>query len=203
MKSERCVAILGSSRASFTYANDDFNQYLWQVIMDGKAVTPGDIVNRAKALMVQNHDDDTYRRNVVMYMLFGDPGAKVTSAADFLIGTWGISFARYKGTLEVNSMEPQMLTTDLGAYPTWRFQGSYTDASAAGYPFIVEGTLGGEDANSPEPSNRRADHMIGFTVAFPNRRQRFSGYVATPAPVAMAGDTTRSNKQYRWSAQKR
>jgi hypothetical protein len=203
VKSEKCVAILGASRKSFTDANNDFDQYLWQAIMDGRAVTPGDIVNRAKALMVQNYSDDYHWKNVVMYMLFGDPSAKVTSAADFLLGTWDISFARYKGTLEVNSMEPQMLRTDLGAYPTWRFQGSYTDASAAGHPFIVKGTLGGEDANSPEPSDKRADHMIGFTVAFPNRRQRFSGYVATPAPVAMAGDTKRSNKQYRWSAQKR
>jgi hypothetical protein len=203
VKSDKCVAILGASRESPTYANNVFDQCLWQAIMDGKAVTPGDIVNRAKALMVQNYPDDCYQRNVVMYMLFGDPSAKVTSAADFLIGTWDISFARYKGILEVNSMEPQMLRTDLGAYPTWRFQGSYTDASAAGHPFIVEGNLGGEDANSPQPSNRRADHMIGFTVAFPNKRQRFSGYVATPAPVAIAGDTKRSNKHYRWSAQKR
>lgn len=73
----RCVAIIGATRESPHLANNDFNRYLWQAILQGEK-TPGGIFQRAKALMVQNHPkSDDHTKNVWMYMLLGDPAAEV------------------------------------------------------------------------------------------------------------------------------
>ena len=77
LRDGKAVAVLGASRNSPTYANNDFDKYLFQAVMDGE-ITPGGIVKRAKALMIANHaDSSTHEQDVVMYILFGDPTGSV------------------------------------------------------------------------------------------------------------------------------
>lgn len=79
LRNGKCVALIGASRNSPTYANNDFNKYLWTSIMDSGEVTPADIFKLAKTLMIQNYNDDYHNQDVVMYSLYGDPTAAVTS----------------------------------------------------------------------------------------------------------------------------
>jgi hypothetical protein len=78
LREGKCVAVIAASRFSKRVANDDFNRYLWQSVMEGGETTPGGIFQRANTLMVQNHENSAnHMKTLVMYMLFGDPAAQV------------------------------------------------------------------------------------------------------------------------------
>ncbi|MFN8464341.1 MAG: C25 family cysteine peptidase [Caldilineaceae bacterium] len=202
VRKDKCVAALGASRDSWTHPNDEFNKYLWQAIMDGE-VTPGGIVQRAKALMILNHGaDQDYQEEVIMYMLFGDPTAKVISTAEFLRGTWDMDHDGWQGTLVIDRIwNSRVEKVGSCGYPVWSFSGTYTGQD--GKQYTMSGKLGGQDPNDLNPGCKRSDHKVTFTIAFPNNNQGFSGYVTTWTRNTMAGYTRWSNKPFAWYAKKR
>ena len=203
LREGKCVAVLGASRDSPTYANNDFDEYLWQAIMDWAEVTPGGIVQRAKALMVQNHGNSTtHQQDVIMYMLFGDPTAKVASTVEFLRGTWDMDHDGWKGVLEINRIW-QARVEKIGScgYPVWSFSGTYTGQD--GKQYAMQGKIGGQDPNDGNPGCKRSDHKVRFSIAFPNNNQWFDGYITTWTRNVMAGYTWWSNKPFGWYAKKR
>jgi hypothetical protein len=79
LRKGKAVAVLGASRNSPTRANNDFDEYLFQAIMDGGEITPGLVTMRAKTMMVLNHPNSVpHELDVKMYLLFGDPTAVLT-----------------------------------------------------------------------------------------------------------------------------
>jgi hypothetical protein len=81
LREGKAVAVLGASRNSPTRANNDFDAYLFQAIMDGGQVTPGRVFLRAKTMMVLNYANSRpHKLDVVMYMLFGDPTANLATS---------------------------------------------------------------------------------------------------------------------------
>lgn len=203
LREGKCVSVLGSTRNSPTYANNQFNKYLWQAIMDYGEVTPGGIVQRAKALMIQNYGNDAvYQEDVVLYMLCGDPTAKVVSTAEFLRGTWDMDHDGWKGTLVIDRIW-QSRVEKIGSYgyPVWSVSGSYTGQD--GKQYAMNGKIGGQDPNNLNTGGKRSDHKITFTIAFPNNNQSFTGYVTTWTRNTMAGTTWWSNSPFCWYAKKR
>lgn len=203
LREGKCIAVFGASRDSPTYANNDFDKYLWRGIMDYGEVTPAAVVQRAKALMVQNHANSTeHQQDVIMYMLFGDPTAQVASTAEFLRGTWDMDHDGWKGVLLINRIW-QSRVEKIGSccYPVWSFSGTYTGQDGKQYP--VNGKIGGQDTNDGNPGCKRSDHRVTFSVAFPNNSQRFDGYITTWTRNVMAGYTWWSSKPFGWYAKKR
>jgi hypothetical protein len=202
LREGKCVAVLGASRNSPTYANNDFDKYLWQAVMDGE-VTPGGIVQRAKALMVQNHGNSTtHQEDVVMYMLCGDPTAKVVSTVEFLRGTWDMDHDGWKGILVIDRIW-QSRVERIGScgYPVWSFSGTYAGQDVKQY--TMQGKIGGRDPDDANPGCKRSDHKVTFIIAFPNNNQRFDGYVTTWTRNIMAGYTWWSNRPFAWYSKKR
>lgn len=79
LREGKAVAVFGASRNSPTRANNDFDEYLFEAIMDGGEITPGLVTMRAKTMMVLNHPNSApHELDVKMYMLFGDPTAVLT-----------------------------------------------------------------------------------------------------------------------------
>jgi hypothetical protein len=202
LRDRKCVAVFGASRDSPTYANNDFNKYLWQAIMDGE-VTPGNIVLRAKALMVQNHANSyTHNQDVVMYMLFGDPTANITSDVEFLRGGWNMDHDGWKGTLAIDRIwQSRVEKVSACGYPVWSFSGSYTGQDGKKYEMV--GKIGGNDPNDKNPGCKRSDHRVLFTISFPGNKQDFQGYITTWTRNAMAGYTWWSNRPFGWYAKKK
>lgn len=203
LREGKAVAVLGASRNSPTYANNDFDEYLFQAIMDGGEVTPGRIFQRAKTMMVLNHaNSTTHEQDVVMYMLFGDPTAKVVSTVEFLRGIWDMDHDGWKGVLEINRIwRHRVERRDSCGYPVWSFSGAYR---RAGKEYSVRGKIGGRDSNNRNPGCKRSDHKVQFTIDFaPNNRQRFIGYITTWTRNVMAGYTRWSKRPFGWYAKKR
>lgn len=203
LREGKCVAVLGASRNSPTYANNDFDKYLWQAVMNGGEVTPGGIVQRAKALMVQNHANSTsHQQDVIMYMLFGDPTAEVASTAEFLRGTWDMEHDGWKGVLIINRIwNSRVEKIGSCGYPVWSISGTYTGQD--GKQYAMTGKIGGQDPNDRNAGCKRSDHKVTFTIAFPNNNQGFEGYVFTWTQNVMAGYTWWSNRPFGWYARKR
>ncbi|HMN01996.1 MAG TPA: C25 family cysteine peptidase [Geobacter anodireducens] len=203
LRDGKCVAVLGASRNSPTYANNDFDKYLWRAIIDHGEVTPGGIFQRAKALMVQNHGTSTsHQQDVVMYMLFGDPTARVASTAEFLRGTWDMDHDGWKGTLVINRIwQSRVVKVGSCGYPVWSISGTYTGQDGKAY--AMTGTIGGQDANNGNPGCKRSDHRVSFTIAFPGNSQQFTGYVTTWTRNVMGGYTWWSKIPFGWYAKKR
>ena len=126
LRDGKAVALIGASRDSPTYANNDLDAYLWQSVIDYGEVTPGDIFYRAKYLMLLNHPNVLeYEQDVVMYMLFGDPTAHVASNVEFLRGVWDMDHDGWKGTLDISQIGPHKVEkSDSCGYPTWSFSGT-------------------------------------------------------------------------------
>ena len=144
----KCVSVLGAMRDSPTYANNQFNQYLWQVIMDFGEVTPGGIVQRATAMMILNYGNVTeYQQDVILYMFCGDPTAQVVSTAEFLSGTWDMDHDGWKGVLVIDRIW-QARIEKIGScgYPVWSLSGSYTGQD--GKQYAMRGKIGGQDLNN-------------------------------------------------------
>lgn len=203
LREGKCVAVLGATRNSPTGANNDFDKYLWQAVMDWGEVTPGGIVQRAKALMVQNQSGSVaHQEDVVLYMLSGDPTAKVISTVEFLRGTWGMEHDGWKGVLVINRIWNARVEK-IGAcgYPVWDISGTYTGQD--GKPYAMTGKIGGRDPNDRNAGCKRSDHKVVFTIAFPNNNQGFEGYVFTWTQNVMAGYTWWSNRPFGWYARKR
>jgi hypothetical protein len=171
--------------------------------MDGGEVTPGGIVQRAKALMVQNQGGSIpYQEDVVLYMLFGDPTAKVISTVEFLRGTWDMDHDGWKGTLVVNRIwNSRVEKIGTCGYPVWDISGTYTGQD--GKQYAMTGKIGGQDPNDRNPSCKRSDHKVRFTIAFPGNNQAFEGYVFTWTKNAIAGYTWWSGRPFGWYAKKR
>jgi len=203
LREGKCVAVFGASRNSPTYANNDFDKYLWRAIMDYGEVTPGGIVQRAKALMVQNHaNSTTHQQDVIMYMLFGDPTARVASTAEFLRGTWDMDHDGWRGVLVINRIwQSQVVKIGSCGYPVWSFSGTYTGQD--GKQYAMTGKIGGRDTNDGNPGCKRSDHKVTFSIAFPNNNQRFDGYITTWTRNVMAGYTWWSNRPFGWYAKRR
>jgi hypothetical protein len=203
LREGKCVAVLGASRDSPTYANNDFDKYLWKAILDYGEVTAGGIFQRAKALMVQNHATSTsHQQDVVMYMLFGDPTAQVASTAEFLRGTWDMDHDGWKGVLVINRIwQSRVLKIGSCGYPVWSLSGTYTGQD--GKQYAMTGSIGGQDPNNGNPGCKRTDHGVTFTIGFPGNNQQFTGYVATWTRNVMSGYTRWSNIPFGWYAKKR
>ena len=177
LREGKCVSVLGATRDSPTYANNQFNQYLWQAIMDFGEVTPGGIVQRAKTMMILNYGNVTeYQQDVILYMLCSDPTAIVVSTAEFLRGTWDMDHDGWKGVLVIDRIW-QARIEKIGScgYPVWSLSGSYTGQD--GKQYAMNGKIGGQDPNNLNPGCKRSDHKITFTIAFPNNNQSFTGYI--------------------------
>lgn len=203
LREGKCVAVFGASRNSPTYANNDFNKYLWRAIMNYGEVTPGRIVQRAKALMVQNHaNSTTHQQDVIMYTLFGDPTARIASTVEFLRGTWDMDHDGWKGVLVINRIwNSRVEKVGSCGYPVWSLSGTYT--SQDGKKYEMTGKIGGRDTNDHNSGCKRADHKVTFTVAFPNNNQEFNGYITTWTMNIMSGYTWWSNRTFGWYAKKR
>lgn len=203
LRAGKCVAVFGASRNSPTYANNDFDKYLWQAIMEWGEVTPGRIVQRAKALMVQNHGNSTtHQQDVIMYLLFGDPTARVASTAEFLRGTWDMDHDGWKGILVINRIwQSRVEKTGLCGYPVWSFSGNYTGQD--GKQYTMEGKIGGQDPNDGNSGCKRSDHKITFSISFPNNKQKFDGYITTWTRNIMSGYTWWSKRPFGWYTKKR
>ena len=203
LREGKCVAILGATRNSPTYANNDFDKYLWQAVMDGGEVTPGGIVQRAKALMVQNQSGSVaHQEDVVLYMLFGDPTAKVISTVEFLRGTWDMEHDGWKGVLVINRIwNSRVEKVGSCGYPVWSISGTYTGQD--GKQYAMTGKIGGQDSDDRNPGCKRSDHKVSFSIAFPNNNQNFEGYVFTWTQNVIAGYTWWSNRPFGWYAKKR
>lgn len=161
LREGKAVAAFGASRNSPTYANNDFNKYIFQAIMDGET-TPGRIIQRAKTLMIANHGNSTtHKQDVVMYMLFGDPTAKVVSNVEFLRGIWDMDHDGWKGVLNINRIW-QHRVEKIGScgYPVWSFSGKY---SRGGKQYSMNGKIGGKDSRNLNPGCKRSDHKAGYT----------------------------------------
>ena len=203
LREGKCVSVLGATRDSPTEANNQFNKYLWQAIMGYGEVTPGEIVQRAKVMMIQNYGNSpVYQEDVVLYMLCGDPTAKVVSTAEFLRGTWDMDHDGWKGTLVIDRIW-QSRVEKIGSfgYPVWSISGSYTGQD--GKQYAMNGKIGGQDPNNLNSGSKRSDHKITFTIAFPNNNQNFTGYVTTWTRNIIAGTTWWSNLPFGWYAKKR
>jgi hypothetical protein len=203
LREGKCVSVLGATRDSPTYANNQFNKYLWQSIMDFGEVTPGGIVQRAKVMMIQNYgNDQNYQDAVVLYMLCGDPTASVVSTAEFLRGTWDMDHDGWKGVLVIDLIcQSQVEIIDSYGYPVWSLSGLYTDQD--GKQYDMNGKIGGQDPNNLNPGCKRSDHRITFTIAFLNNNQVFTGYITTWTRNIIAGYTWWSNIPFGWYAKKR
>ena len=202
LREGKCVAVLGASRNSPTYANNDFDRYLWRAIMDHGEVTPGGIVQRAKALMVQNHANSSpHEQDVVMYMLFGDPTANVVSTAEFLSGRWDMDHDGWRGVLVIDRIyQPKVEKVGSCSYPVWQFAGAYTGQD--GKQYNMTGKIGGQDAHDGNAGCKRSDHKVAFTIAFPGNNQPFEGYITSWTRNVMAGYTWWSKRPFAWYARK-
>jgi hypothetical protein len=202
LRDGKCVAIFGASRDSPTYANNDFNKYIWRAIMDYGETEPGGIIKRAKALMVQNNGtSNTHKSDVIMYMLFGDPTARVASDVEFLRGTWDMDHDGWRGKLVINRIwQSRVEKIGTCGYPVWSISGTYKGQGNTEYP--MTGKIGGKDPNDQNPGCKRSDHKISFTIAFPNNNQTFDGYVHTWTRNVMDGFTRWSKRPFGWYAKK-
>ncbi|HHL33364.1 MAG TPA: hypothetical protein ENJ30_03265 [Desulfobulbaceae bacterium] len=201
LREGKAVAVLGATRSSPTYANNDFDKYLFQGVMEGE-ISPGRIVQRAKTLMVLNHgNSSTHQQDVVMYMLFGDPTAKVTSDVEFLRGTWDMDHDGWKGRLDITLIRQHRVEKSGNCgYPVWSFSGTYT---RAGKKYSMKGKIGGRDSNNRNPGCKRSDHKVEFTIDFAsNNQQKFVGYITTWTRNVMAGYTWWSKRPFGWHAKK-
>ncbi len=203
LREGKCVAVLGASRDSPTYANNDFNKYLWRTIIDYGETEPGDIVKRAKVLMVQNHGtSDTHKSDVIMYMLFGDPTARVASDVEFLRGAWDMDHDGWKGVLTIDRIwQSKVEKIGTCGYPIWSISGNYKGQDNKVYD--MTGKIGGRDLNDQNTGCKRSDHKVTFTISFPNNNQTFIGYVHTWTRNIMDGYTWWSKKPFGWYAKKR
>ena len=201
LRDGKAVAVLGASRNSPTYANNDFDKYLFQSIMEGET-TPGRIVLRAKALMIVNHaNSSAHEQDVVMYMLFGDPTAPVVSTVEFLRGIWDMDHDGWQGVLDINRIWQSRERAGSCGYPVWSISGTYT---AGGKTYTMNGRIGGSDVNDQNPGCKRADHRVEFTIAFEAANpQKFVGYVATWTRNMLAGTTWWAKRPFAWYAKKR
>ena len=195
----KSVGVVAATRNSPTYANSDFNKYLFRAIMDNGIVEPGKIFNYAKNLMVLNHPNSTaHIQDVVMYMLFGDPSADVASTAEFLRGVWDMDHDGKKGTLTIDRIWNSRVEVSGGyGYPVWDISGTYKGASD-GIQHKFTGKIGGKDSNDNNSGSKRSDHKIVFNIAFPGNLQKFEGYIMTWTQTAMAGLTWWSGHPYGW-----
>jgi hypothetical protein len=201
LRQRKAVTLFGASRDSPTYANNDFDKYLFQAIMDG-ATTPGEIVQRAKTQMILNHPtSDEHRADVAMYLLFGDPTARVVSDVEFLRGKWNMDHDGWQGTLEINSISNHQIIRDGNyGYPVWDIAGTY---SASGKQYAMTGRIGGKDTNDYNAGAKRSDHKVEFTVSFDSAApQKFTGYVTTWTRNTLAGFTWWANRPFCWYAKK-
>jgi hypothetical protein len=201
LREGKAVVVLGASRDSPTYANNDFDNYLFQAIMDG-ATTPGDIFKRAKTLMVVNYPASTeHKEDVAMYNLFGDPTARVVSDVEFLRGKWNMDHDGWQGVLEINRIWNHRIEINGNCgYPVWSISGTY---SASGKTYTMTGNIGGRDTNDLNAGCKRSDHKVEFTISFePANPQKFTGYVMTWARNVVAGYTWWSNRPFGWYAKK-
>lgn len=201
LREGKAVAVLGATRSSPTYANNDFDNYLFQGVMEGE-ISPGRIVQRAKTLMVLNHgNSSTHQQDVVMYMLFGDPTARVASDVEFLRGTWDMDHDGWKGRLDITRIwHHRVERSGNCGYPVWSFSGTYT---RAGKKYPMRGKIGGRDTNNRNPGCKRSDHKVDFTIDFAsNNQQKFVGYITTWTRNVMAGYTWWSRRPFGWYARK-
>ncbi len=201
LREGKAVAVLGATRSSPTYANNDFDKYLFQGVMEGE-ISPGRIVQRAKTRMVLNHgNSSTHQQDVVMYMLFGDPTAKVASDVEFLRGTWDMDHDGWKGALDITRIWQHRVEKNGNCgYPVWSFSGTYT---RAGKKYPLKGKIGGRDPNNRNAGCKRSDHKVDFTIDFAsNNHQKFTGYITTWTRNVMAGYTWWSKRPFAWYAKR-
>lgn len=204
IRRNKSVAVLASSRDSWTYPNNDFANYLADAVMTGRCRTPGEIVSYAKTKMVKNHSmSDDHKDNTVMYNLFGDPAADVISNAEWLRGDWKMDHDGWKGTLTVNRIWKYRLEKSADGKhvaPVWSISGSYLSSDGKKYPFT--GTLG-TAADPEQTGSKRSDHKIDFRIEFsPANRQRFIGYIHTWTLNRVSGLTWWAGHPFGWTAEK-
>jgi hypothetical protein len=204
IRRRKAVAVFASSRNSWTYPNNDFAKYMFDAIMTGKCHTPADIISYAKTKMVRDHGTSSYYLdNTVMYNLFGDPTAKVTSNPEWLRGDWSMDHDGWRGTLKVTRIWNYQIETNGGfGAPVWSISGDYVSSDNNNtYPF--SGKLGGFDLNQLGSGSKRSDHKVEINIAFsPSNKQKFVGYVHTWVLTRLSGLTWWSTHPFGWTAQK-
>jgi len=73
IRNEKAIAFLGASRPSFTSPNHDFDEYLFDAIINQGLTKVGDIVNWAKIKLFMNYTGSLAEDNIRMYLLLGEP----------------------------------------------------------------------------------------------------------------------------------
>ena len=77
IRDEKAITFLGASRASFTSPNHDFDEYLFDAIINRDLTKVGNIVNWAKIKLFQNYPGSLAEDNIRMYLLLGEPTADI------------------------------------------------------------------------------------------------------------------------------
>jgi hypothetical protein len=123
--------------------------------------------------------------------------------SDF-VGTWDMVHDDWHGTLVIYPIDQREVAIDGPCtYTYYVLSGTYTGGD--GVAREVRGTVGGQDANKRTSEVcKQSDHLIDFTVAFPNEPpQPFTGYMFTQQRRTMAGDTWWQGIPFGWYAIKR
>jgi hypothetical protein len=119
-------------------------------------------------------------------------------------GKWNMDHDGWQGTLLINPSDQLENEIDGGCeYHYYVIDGTYT-LSPTFNDLAVSGTLGGRDGNVRSgESCPQADHLLQFTIAFPNAApQPFTGYVFTHQPQRLAGYTWWQGTPFGWYAEK-
>jgi hypothetical protein len=118
-----------------------------------------------------------------------------------IAGTWNMVHDDWRGTLVIRPPDQRHHAVDGPCtYTYYVIDGSYTGDN--GIALTVRGTLGGHDANKlTNEQCKQSDHLINFTIAFPNQPpQRFDGYLFTRQRRTMGGYTWWEGIPFAWYA---
>lgn len=203
IREQKAIAVFASSRNSWTYPNNDFTRYMFDAVMTGRCHTPATIIKYAKTKMVQKHGTSSHHLdNTVMYNLFGDPTAQVTSNAEWLRGDWAMDHDGWKGTLKVTRIWNYHLETSGNVTaPVWSVSGTYISSNNKRYPF--SGTLGDVHDTNQVSRRKRSDHKIEFRIKFSkSNQQKFIGYIHSWTLNRVSGLTWWSGHPFGWTANK-
>lgn len=119
-------------------------------------------------------------------------------------GTWDMVHDDWQGVLKINPSDQETQGTDGPCtYIASVIDGQYTDH--AGTSHQMRGSFRGHDPNDQTSRQcKQSDHMIRFTIAFPNEPpQQFLGYVFTHQGKSMAGYTWWQGIPFGWYATRR
>lgn len=100
IREEKTPCFLGATRPSFTYPNHDFDEYLFDAIVNEQLIMVGDIINWAKTKLLLNYSPANLAQdNVRMYLLLGDPTLSVYFVGNQNTGELHIADCQWVGKM--------------------------------------------------------------------------------------------------------